>query len=101
MIARPSQRYYPVVDYNGVLRGVLDLEDLKGAGGDFLNSKAVDFARRDFVMADADGGVEENLKVLLVRDAVLVTHAGKLVGMVTQDDFARAAAFYNLANRSA
>jgi Zn-dependent protease/CBS domain-containing protein len=99
LIARPSQRYYPVVDYNGVVRGILDIEVLKGLEGERLNTRVSGYMRGGYVVLDAGDSVEDNLKVLLTKDVVLVTDSGKLVGLITQDDFTSATLFYSVGQR--
>ncbi|MFH1403218.1 MAG: site-2 protease family protein [Candidatus Altiarchaeota archaeon] len=99
LVARPGQRFYPVIDYNGVMRGVLDMEAVRGVGGGDIGGRVSDYVSREYAVLDASDGVEENLRVLLTSDLVLVTESGRLVGLITPESFSRATSFYGTMHR--
>ena len=89
LIARPNQRYYPVVDAIGVLKGILDIEDLKEIDTDKLGDRILNYTRREVALMESKMDAEKNMKALLSNDVVIVTKSGKFIGLLIQEDLSK------------
>ena len=95
-VYRRGQNLYLVVDSEGLMRGVLDMNEL--AGIDMKRAVGETHGRSYSVM---EGGLKaaDVLKKLLGRDLVLVVDKGRFIGYMTPETLANAASYISLRRR--
>lgn len=100
LIARPDQKYYPVSDQGGRVKGVLNLQDLKNLDErDFNKTTVGTIADTKFEVLDADLNAEDVLVKLLSMDFSLVVDSGRVIGYLTKEHLFETAQFYSILRR--
>ncbi|MDD5110919.1 MAG: site-2 protease family protein [Candidatus Altiarchaeota archaeon] len=96
VVARPEERFYLVVNPDGSLRGVLDVQSLGrlAPGRDALTVGAV--AQDGYGVVSSGASVADGMREFLARDITLVVDGSVVVGYVTPELFAELTHFYNL-----
>jgi Zn-dependent protease len=98
LVARPSQRFYLVVDGVGSLKGILDLHDLEGVG--VPTTKVGSFSKGGYGVVDGCVRVMDVLKNVLSNAVTLVVDNGSVIGYVTPEFLMEAAMFRRLSHRA-
>ncbi|MFH1054607.1 MAG: site-2 protease family protein [Candidatus Altiarchaeota archaeon] len=92
-VYRRGRSLYLTVDSSGVVKGVLDLAELRSAD---LNRPVGDAPATEYSVLDGGLMVSGILKVLLSQKLVLVSDGGRLLGYVTPETLADSAAYMSL-----
>ncbi len=100
LIAKPEQNYYPVVNSEGKVRGILNAEDLASFPQQNLSQTSVkEVMQTSFQVIDAKEKIEEKLPHLLSQPFLLVVDEGHVIGYLTPEYVMNFAKFYGLQHR--
>jgi Zn-dependent protease len=95
-VYRKGRNIYLMVDAAGMLKGVLDLHEVKSVNPEMPIGEVEGV---DYTVLDGDLKVEDVLKLLLVKRLVLVTQQGRFVGYVTPETLSDSATYLQIARR--
>ncbi len=93
LVYRPDRRKYLLVDSDGMLSGVLDLNDVERVDAE---SPVGDTEGSDYVVLEADTNVEDALKTLLSKKLALVADEGRIIGYVTPETVSTSTSYVRL-----
>ena len=94
LIASKNTRFYFIVDLEGNVKGILDLNLLQARNFDPKDPVSRHSAR-SIIIAGSKVSVEEALKGLMSEEIVVVVDDGRLVGYVTQDSVELSMGYYS------
>lgn len=100
LIAKPEQNYYPVINSDNKVTGILSTEDVTSLSSLAIAKTSVkEIMRRDFQVIEAKEKIEEKLPLLLSQPFLLVVDKGQVIGYLTPEHVINFSRFYGLKQR--
>ena len=97
LIAKPEQRYYPIVNSERKIIGVLDIQDLNEIEEKNLSKKVVKDLAKKFDVINAENKIKEKIHEVLSKEFMLVVSDDKeVIGYLTPQYVLEIARFYGM-----
>ncbi len=96
LIARPEQRFYPIVKSDGKLYGILDIYDLSEIKNESFSKKTARELARGFEIIEADLKVKDKIQDIVSKEFLVVVSKGQVIGYLTPQHILEIANFYGV-----